>query len=77
MNFFRSEEHVKNWTQFKADSEKGIVQVPDLLKAFSGRFFRRRLDPDWFSKSGEYLGDVMAAFIELGKKDPFWRPPKQ
>jgi hypothetical protein len=55
MNLFRSEEDIRNWVQFDAGTEEGIIGLDDLLKLFSGRYFRKRLDPDWFSHSREYV----------------------
>ena len=70
MNLFRSEEHVRNWSGFKPDTEGGLILLGDLVTLFSGNYFRRRLDDDWVSRSREYT-------IELGKefakKGPFWQ----
>ena len=53
MTFFRSEEHLRNWAQFDPATEEGIIPLNDLIKLFSGRTFRRRLDPDYFSHMHE------------------------
>jgi len=74
MNLFRSEEHVHHWSGFKSDTEQGIVPLPELLKLFSGSFFTRRLDPDYVSRSREYLGQLLTALTEIGKTRPFWAP---
>ncbi len=76
MNLFRSEEHIRNWTQFTAGTEEGIIPLDDLVKLFSGRYFRKRLDPDWVSHSKEYAKDMRATLNELGKTGPFWRRPE-
>ena len=74
MNLFRSEEHVRNWSDFKPDTDEGIIALGDLVKLFSGNYFRRRLDDDWVSHSREYA-------IELGKefakRGPFWQLPRK
>ncbi len=74
MNLFRSEEHARNWSGFKQDTEEGIISLGDLVKLFSGNYFRRRLDADWVSCSREYA-------IELGKefnkRSPFWQVPRK
>ena len=44
MNLFRSEEHVRNWSGFKADTEEGINQLSDVIGLFSLNFFTRRLE---------------------------------
>ena len=75
MNLFRSEEHIRNWAQFEPGTEEGIVALDDLVKLFSGKFFRKRLDSDWVSHRREYAKDMLAALNELGKTGPFWKRP--
>jgi hypothetical protein len=76
MNLFRSEEHVRNWDGFVPDAEEGIIALPDLVKMFSGNYFRRRLDRDWVSRSGQYAAEMVATMSEIGKTGPFWQPTK-
>jgi len=40
MNLFRSEEHVHKWSGFKAKSEQGFVQRSEMVRLFSGNFFK-------------------------------------
>ena len=74
MNLFRSEEHARNWSGFKPDTDEGIIPLGDLAALFSGNYFHRRLDDDWVSRSREYA-------IELGKefakRGPFWQLPRK
>jgi len=77
MNLFRSEEHIRNWAGFDPTTEEGIVPLTELVKLFSGNYFRRRLDPDWVSRSREYGREMVATFAEIGKTGPFWRRPKK
>jgi hypothetical protein len=76
MNLFRSEEHIRNWAQFDPTTEEGIIPLPDLVKLFSGNFFRRRMDPDWVSRSREYAREMVGTMKEIGKTGPFWQRPK-
>jgi hypothetical protein len=76
MNLFRSEEHIRNWDGFAAGTEEGIIPLLDLVKLFSGNYFRRRLDPDWVSRSRQYGAEMVATMIEIGKTGPFWQPVK-
>ena len=76
MNLFRSEEHIRNWERFDAESEEGIISLADLIELFSGSYFRRRLDPDWVSRSGEYAMQMVATMQEIGKTGSFWQPVK-
>lgn len=72
MTFFRSEEHLRNWAQFQAGTEEGILPLSDLLKLFSGQMFRRRLDPDYFSHMRQYGMEWITTLQEIGKVGPFW-----
>ena len=76
MNLFRSEEHIRNWTGFVSGTDEGIIALPDLVKLFSGNYFRRRLDPDWVSRSRQYGAEMVATMSEIGKTGPFWQPMK-
>jgi len=76
MNLFRSEEHIRNWSRFDPGTDEGIITLPDLVKLFSANYFRRRLDPDWVSRSREYAFRIIDALKEIGKTGPFWKRPK-
>ena len=72
MNLFRSEEHIKNWKGYQPGTEGGIVALEDLVGLFSLNFMCRRLDPDYVSRSGEYVNDFLATVADIGRKIPFW-----
>ena len=72
MNLFRSEEHVRNWSGFKADTEEGILQLSDVVNLFSVDLFKRRLDPDYVSRLEEYRMELIDKLKKLGS---FWQPP--
>ncbi|MBI4774424.1 MAG: hypothetical protein HY788_09640 [Deltaproteobacteria bacterium] len=76
MNLFRSEEHIRNWASFAPNTEEGVTPLPDMVKLFSGPYFRRRLDPDYVSHMSEYARDMIGTMIEIGKTGPFWKRPK-
>jgi hypothetical protein len=73
MTFFRSEEHLRNWTQFDPATADGMLPLLDLLKLFSGRMFSRRMDQDYVSHLGEYRVDFVKTLQEIGKTGPFWQ----
>jgi hypothetical protein len=76
MNLFRSEEHVHNYASFDAATEDGIMPLADAVKLFSIEYFRRRLDPDYFSKRLNYRAEMYAVLKEIGKTGPFWLKPE-
>ena len=77
MNLFRSEEHIRNWKSFVAGTDEGILSLPQLLKLFSGSYFRRRMDEDYVSHMHEYAREMIRAMQEIGKTGPFWKKPKK
>jgi hypothetical protein len=73
MNLFRSEEHIRNWSRFDPAAEQGIVPLADLVRLFSLDMFKKRLEPDYATRSRAYAGEFLSAVAELGKTRPFWR----
>ena len=76
MNLFRSEEHVRNWSSFVSGTDEGIVPLPDMLKLFSGSYFRRRNDTDYVSHMREYAREMIDTMKEIGRTGPYWRREK-
>ena len=76
MNLFRSEEHVRNGVGFDRLTEDGIIPLPDLIKLFSVDYFRRRLEPDYFSQRLKYRIGMIETLEEIGKTGPFWQQAK-
>lgn len=76
MNLFRLEGHVRHWARFDVASEEGIIPLSDLVKLFSGPYFRKRMEQDWVSRSREYAREMVATMAEIGKTGPFWQRPK-
>jgi hypothetical protein len=74
MLFFRSEEHLRNWSDFSEDKKDGIVSLPDLVQLFSIDFFKRRLDADYVSRVPEFMAEFFATLKAIGKTGPFWVP---
>jgi len=74
MNLFRSEEHVRNWSGFKANTEEGINKLSDVAGLFSVSFFSKRLESDYVSRIPEYLVELVGILNGMGD---FWQPPEQ
>jgi len=66
MLFFRSEEHLKNWTQYDPATQDGVSQLDGLLSMFSSNLFKRRMDPDYFSNMKTYIGELIG---EVGSNE--------
>ena len=75
MNLFACEENVFKWSQTDPESGDGIRGLEDWAAVFSTDLFRRRLDPDYLSKMGDYRSQMGAALLERGMTGPwFFRP---
>ena len=73
MNFFRSEEHLRNWKRFQEKKKEGIIALRDLMHLFSGRYFTNRRDPNYFSNMGEYTSDIIETLHRLENAGSYWR----
>ena len=49
MNFFRSEEHIRNWAQFNPDSAGASLPLNDEVTVFSTEAAKHRLSGDFTS----------------------------
>ena len=72
MNLFRSEEHVKEWSEYDPISEESIMPVADWAYAVGSKLFSRRLDPDYLERVDDYWGDFFGRLAELGRTGSFW-----
>ena len=73
MNLFRSEEHAKRWSGYRAEAASGLRPLKDMMAIFSGRLFRER-------PNGRYITDLKELALAQGElvkqvtqDDPFWR----
>ncbi len=73
MTFFRSEEHLRNWAQFDPNTEGGIISLPDVVRLFSGSYFKRRMDNDYVSRMLEYQGEMVELLMSLKNAGSFWK----
>jgi hypothetical protein len=73
MLFFRSEEHLRNWEGFSEHKTGGIIPLRTLMKFFSGPYFARRREPDYFSHMGRYLFQMIASLDQLDGAGAFWK----
>ena len=73
MNLFRSEEHVRNWTQFNPDSAEASLPLDDEVTRSSIETGKHRLDGDFISRWLPRVADERAeATRRLGKTGSFW-----
>ena len=53
MNFFRSEEHARNWSQFNYELEEQLQPLQFCSDRFAGEMFCARARPDFMSWRAE------------------------
>ena len=73
MNFFRSEEHLRNWEGFKEKRKGGIISLESLMQLFSGPYFTNRSRPDYVSHMSEYMAEMLATLEKLPEAGDHWR----
>ena len=73
MNFFRSEEHLRNWNGFQEKKKAGIIALSDLMRVFSGPLFTQRRAPDYFSHMGEFFLELIAALNKVENVGAYFR----
>ena len=73
MNFFRSEEHLRNWKGFQEQKKEGIIALRDSMHLFSRRYMKNRRDPNYFSNMGEYMSDVIETLDSLENAGSYWQ----
>ncbi len=73
MLFFRSEEHLHNWSKFDSDTQGGIISLSDLVNLFSNDYFKNRMDLDYVSHIREYEVGFVNGLNALEKAGSFWK----
>ena len=69
MRLFRSEEHVRRWSE-RAGIAPGAVFPVDALWTLAQLWFRDRLSPDWRRRT---VDEAHAVFAGAGLTGTFWR----
>jgi len=72
MNLFRSKEHARKWSQFKAGTEAGLLTLGDAMRVMSTPRHRNRLSAKYVSTAPETLPAFVARLLEVSGNAPFW-----
>jgi hypothetical protein len=72
MNLFRSKEHVRNWSQFKAGTEAGMLTLGDAMRVMSTPRHRTRLSAKYVSSVPEMMPAFVQRLLEVTDNAPFW-----
>ncbi len=75
MNLFRSKEHARNWSEFEAGTEDGIIPLQDGAEIMSTPRHSQRLGGRAVSTAAEHAPAFFAKLREVTNNSPFWAPP--
>jgi len=74
MGLFRSEEHVRNWSDFQPDSEESIMPLRDWAECMATPACRTRLQPDTLERQVTYGTELLEMLDHFGRNGERWRP---
>ncbi len=72
MNLFRSEEHVRNWSEFKEGTDEAILSIVDLMSIFQTPRHRAKFIGNYVSSASEYAPLFFEKIKEVTGNASFW-----
>ena len=72
MNLFRSEEHARRWSGFRAEAAAGLLPLADVMDLASAPLFRERLNGRYVSSASTYRSAFLERVRAVTRGDPFW-----
>ena len=75
MNLFRSEEDARNWSEFEAGTEDGIISLADGARIMSTPRHRERLSGKTVSSAPNFAPAFFEHLKTVTNNSPFWAPP--
>lgn len=75
MNLFRSKEHARNWSEFEAGAEDGIISLQDGASLMSTPRHASRLSGHYVSSAPDAAPVFFAHLRKVTGNSPFWAPP--
>ena len=73
MNFFRSEEHLREWEGFQEKRKGGVISLNSLMELFSAPYFKNRGRPDYVSQMSGYMAGFLGKLDTLPDAGDHWR----
>jgi len=73
MNFFRSEEHLREWEGFQEKRKGGVISLNSLMELFSAPYFKNRGRPDYVSHMSGYMAGFLGKLDTLPDAGDHWR----
>lgn len=73
MNLFRSEEHARNWTGFRAEAAAGLRPLADIQALWTAERYSQRLNGHYVSSVASYWPAFLEVLNRVTGGDPFWQ----
>ena len=77
MNLFRSEEHVRKWSQFKPGTEAGNLTLADAMAIMSTPRHRDRLNGHYVSAAQKMAPQFLERLLDVTNSADYWDPRPQ
>ena len=74
MHLFRSEEHARRSSGFRAEHADGLLTLAELVRIMSTPFMRERLNGHYVSSAAGYRPEFLARVREVTSNRAFWDP---
>jgi len=75
MNIFRSKEHARNWSEFEAGTEDGIISLQDGASLMGTPRHSERLSGRCISSAPDHRPKFYEHVRKVTNNSPFWAPP--
>ena len=74
MNLFRSEEHARQWSGFRAEAAAGLLSLGNAMDIARSPNFRERPNGHYVSSAPAYRAAFLERLKAITRDDPFWDP---
>ena len=72
MNLFRSEEHARRWSGFRAEAAGGLLSLSDAMDIVRSPNFRERPNGHYVSSAPDYRATFLERLKTITRGDAFW-----
>ena len=52
---------------------EGVIVLSDLMQFFSGNYFKKRMEPEYFSRIRDYEAEMIAGLKQIKNAGAYWR----
>jgi hypothetical protein len=74
IHLFRSEEHVRNWSEFRTGTDEAILPLSKIMAILSTPRHSAKLSGHYVSSASEYAPLFFKRLKEVTQNSAFWSP---